>query len=581
MELLHRLCLAILLFASVQKACTLLVYQDDSSSFGFNLKPSENSPDDFTSGTNLELFRILERLKGTDEQSFTSELELRSEQIDDESRSENSAGSSLSFRETGFDEILQYSELLFRETARYSDSEDTPGIWITISQGGLDYVKDVLVAQITQNVTPRRLPDVTKSTNVPFVGNVNAYFTNVTLIRAEVPDCTISFGKSGIALQGSEVRVGLTLDWNYTYSAGWFSTPISDRGGANIEVEDMQAGIAVDIQEHGGALNLIVLQCGSYIKDLDVQLDGESLWLYQWLIDELKEHICAKVEDQLTAQLQTGVQKLDSLLLELPQQVPVDDTSELNFTIVHAPIISPTSISIGVNGQFGSLISAGKIVKHVLKVPPGLLCSGDMKMVTIALSESVLNSAAAIYYNAGLLNWLVDKVPDQTFLNTSKWKYLIPQLYEQYPNKDMNLNFTVSSPPIVAVNLDGMEGIATAYMIIQVVDNSEILQVACISIAASVYGSTSLNGNNITGVVGLNDFSLDLEWSHVGNIHLKLAKVFIRTLVKDVLLPLLNLSLRRGFPLPVVPFMELKNADIKYGDGFILVCTDAQYTGFS
>ncbi|MCO5614975.1 hypothetical protein L7F22_069261 [Adiantum nelumboides] len=339
----------------------------------------------------------------------------------------------------------------------------------------------------------------------------------------------------------------------------------------------MQAGVSLGVQEYLGTLHMSVLQCGTYIDNLEVQVKGESSWLYQWLVDGLEERMRTAIEEQLTGQIEEGVQNLNLFLLQTSQQVQVDDTSELNFTVVSEPIVSPTSLSIGVKGQFLNPRSGDLVSHHILQLPPGLMCTGNTKMVTMALSESILSDGAAIYYNADFLNRLLDKVPDQTFLNTSKWKFLIPQLYQQYPDKEITLRFEVSAPPNVTLTLDGVDVSAGAEMVIGVTDEGSNVQVACISIIASISGFAGLSGNNITGQVVLKDINLELEWSNVGKIHLTLVKVFLKTLVKDALLPYLNVSLRRGFPLPVIPSMKLKDSTINYGDGYLLVCTDLQY----
>lgn len=455
--------------------------------------------------------------------------------------------------------------------------DDAPAIWITLAQRGLDYVKDVLLMQVLETITPFSLPDVMKTAYIPFVGDVSVSFTNVTLVRAEVPSSTIALGDMGIVMQGSNAAANLTLTWQYDYHNIWLPGPVSDSGGAEIKVVGMQAGVSVDVKEYLGTLHMSVLQCGTYIDNLDVQIKGGNSWLYQWLIDGLEDWMRATIEEQLSDQIEGGVENLNAFLLETPQQVQVDDTSELNFTVVSAPIVSPSSLSIGVKGQFVSPRSIELGSPFIPRLPPGLVCNGNTKMVTMALSESILKDGAAIYYSADFLNWLLEKLPDQTFLNTSKWKFLIPQLYQQYPNKEIRLHFEVSNPPNVTLTLDGVDVSAMAQMFVGVADNGSIVQVACISITASASGLAGLNENNITGQVVLKDLSLELEWSNVGKIHLTLVKVFLKTIVRDALLPYLNLSLRRGFPLPVIPSMKLKDAAVNYGDGFLLVCTDLEY----
>ena len=59
------------------------------------------------------------------------------------------------------------------------------------------------------------------------------------------------------------------------------------------------------------------------------------------------------------------------------------------------------------------------------------------------------------------------------------------------------------------------------------------------------------------------------------------AQVFLKGILKELLLPYLNFSLRRGFPLPVIPYMELRDSNVEYGDGFLLVCTNVEYKGYA
>jgi hypothetical protein len=53
----------------------------------------------------------------------------------------------------------------------------------------------------------------------------------------------------------------------------------------------------------------------------------------------------------------------------------------------------------------------------------------------------------------------------------------------------------------------------------------------------------------------------------------------VRIVVSKVIIPILNHSLKRGFPLPVVPAIDLQNADLRYDDGYILICSDVYYKG--
>lgn len=53
----------------------------------------------------------------------------------------------------------------------------------------------------------------------------------------------------------------------------------------------------------------------------------------------------------------------------------------------------------------------------------------------------------------------------------------------------------------------------------------------------------------------------------------------MKTTVRNVIIPLLNLRLQTGFPIPVIPGVVLKEAEITYADKYLLVCTNVEYTG--
>jgi hypothetical protein len=72
----------------------------------------------------------------------------------------------------------------------------------------------------------------------------------------------------------------------------------------------------------------------------------------------------------------------------------------------------------------------------------------------------ILIDTALFIVEAGLLQQMVDKIPDQFLLNTTSWRFLIPRLYRGNPDDDMLLD-------ISAVN---------------VLDFGEIVPVSCLSV---------------------------------------------------------------------------------------------------
>lgn len=83
------------------------------------------------------------------------------------------------------------------------------------------------------------------------------------------------------------------------------------------------------------------------------------------------------------------------------------------------------------------------------------------------------------------MHWIVDHIPDQHLLNTAAWKWIIPRLYQQYPNDDIVLNISASSPPFLRLRDKDISASIHVDMIINVQDNGELIPVACISLVSS------------------------------------------------------------------------------------------------
>lgn len=81
---------------------------------------------------------------------------------------------------------------------------------------------------------------------------------------------------------------------------------------------------------------------------------------------------------------------------------------------------------------------------------------------------------------AGYLQWIVDKIPDQALLNTKGWRFIIPQLYKKYPKDDMNLNVSLASPPVLKISRQNIDITANVDLIIDVLEGGQMIPVACI-----------------------------------------------------------------------------------------------------
>lgn len=365
------------------------------------------------------------------------------------------------------------------------------------------------------------------------------------------------------------------MNWHYSYGTWLVPISISDSGHASVQVEGMEIGLTLGLQNQEGSLKVSLLESGCQVKDISILLDGGASWFYQGLVDAFEGQIGSAVENAIAKKLTEGVTKLDLFLQGLPKEISVDDAASLNVTFVNDPVLSDSSMGFEINGLFVNAKKHAVSYRNILQT--SVSCTDPLKMLGISLDEAVFNSASALYFDAKFMHWIVDKVPDQSLLNTAGWRFIVPQLYKKYPNADMNLNISLPSPPVVRVSRNNIDATVNADLVIDVVEASDTIPVACISLVIRATGSVKVSGNNLAGSVKLNDFTMSLKWSKIGNLRMFLIQPVMWTIIETVFLPYANARLGKGFQLPIIHGFTLEGAEILLSSSRITVCSDVTF----
>ncbi|CAN6479173.1 unnamed protein product [Victoria cruziana] len=405
-------------------------------------------------------------------------------------------------------------------------------IWANVTQDGLDFAKDVLIREAVGSLTPLRLPDISRSFRIPFVGGVEAVFSAITLSHLNLSSSSSGahLGDTGVVIVVTGATANITMNWRYTYSSWLIPIDVSDEGSASVRVEGMQAGITLRIENHDGILKLIVVDCGSVIENIFISLGGGASWFYQGWVDAFDEQIRSSVETAVIKKMRDGILKIDSLLARLPSEITVDSIASLNVTFMDDPLIANETVGFEVDGLFTASNMANSFAYQFDHFQHVLSCEHSSKMLGISVDEAVLTSASDVYFKAGVMNWIIDKLPDQSLLNTAGWRFIVPQLYKKYPNDEMEFNISVTSPPVMRITSGGISSTISADMTIVVIDSDQTVPVACVYMVISASGTLGMSGSVISGEVQLGGFTLKLKWSNVGSFHMYLIQVRLHLL---------------------------------------------------
>ncbi|KHN43853.1 Putative BPI/LBP family protein [Glycine soja] len=469
--------------------------------------------------------------------------------------------------------------LLFLSSST-SGTDEEGFISVIISDKGLDFAKDILIDQAVASIVQSQLPQIEKTVQVPLVGKAKVVLSDITINDIQVNSSSVNTGETGIALVVSGATADLSLNWRYSVSSWLVPIGISDSGTATVKVNDLQVGLTVNLRNQEGTLKLNLLDSGCHVRDLSIKLHGGAAWLYQVLVDAFAGNIASAVEEAISKKINEGISTLDLLLQSLPKTIPLDETAALNVSFVDNPVLSDSAIELEINGLFTGRNEV--LVPQAYYRGSGLSlsasCGGSSpKMITISLHESVFKSGSMLYFTADSMQWIVDELPDQALLNTAEWRFLIPQLYKKYPNDDMNLNISVSSPPDIQVTNKDVSVNIFIDITIDVLEDGEVIPVACISVDFSASFAVEILGNNLAGWLKLRKFSTSLKWSKIGKLHMNLIQSVTSTVLKTVIIPYLNSQLLRGIPLPILNGFAIKNVCILYAPPRITVCSDVSF----
>ncbi|EER99078.1 hypothetical protein BDA96_02G255100 [Sorghum bicolor] len=422
-------------------------------------------------------------------------------------------------------------------------------ISVVISQSGLDFAKDLLVSRAVATLTPLNVPDIQKTMST-VVGTVRVAASGIVLNGLAVTNSTVAIGDTGVVVAASLARANLTMEWNYSYSA-WIVT-ISDSGNASIQVEGMEVGVSMVMKNQNGSIKLSVTECSCNMEDLDITLSGGASWFYQVFIDSFSNHIRSSVENAIENKVMEGALKLDSFLGNLPKKIDLDSVAAMNVTFVNDPLFKSSSVEFDIDGLFIPSDETAPGDMLLGNTQFALPLGSSSRMLWISLDEDVFNSVSALYFKAGLLQRMVDEVPEQFLLNTASWRFLVPRLYREYPDDDMLLNISAVSPPSVRINVGRIDATVDLDVTVNVLDFGEIVPVACISVSVAVSGAAAVSENNLVGRVKLDYFSFTLKWSKVGKLHTSLVQTVLRILLKSLFVPYVNSYLEQGFQLPII-----------------------------
>ncbi|XP_078411581.1 bactericidal permeability-increasing protein-like isoform X1 [Cetorhinus maximus] len=467
--------------------------------------------------------------------------------------------------------IVTVTLLLFSSHALCTN----PGLKVRVTQKALEYGREIGIQVLQQKLREIQIPDVSGKASVPVIGHVHYHITGIRINDFSLPQSAVGFyAGNGIKLSIDNAYIHLTGHWKVKYHF------ISDSGSFDLSVSHLSISEAIGMtRDNTGRPAVHNAGCTANVGSLDITFHGGASWLYNLFSSSLEGPIRSSLNREICPKVSSAINGLEQHLKTMKISSHVDKYAEIEYSLVNPIAITNIFMDLDFKGEF---YSVAQHKEPPFSPPPVSFSEQTDHMMYLGLSDFFANSAEFAYYGAGALHMNItnNMIPKQypVRLNTSTFRFLIPQVEKLYPNMLMLMNVHANQRPVLKATPNNIT--IQAYGAIDtfaILPNSSLAPLFVLDICASVSAKMAISEMKLTGSLKLNSLRLSLGHSDVGPFKVTMLQGLLNIAVKAVVLPKVNARLANGFPLPSVDRLSFVNPLLKVNQDILVIATDIHY----
>lgn len=453
-----------------------------------------------------------------------------------------------------------------------SEARVDPGVVGRLTLKGLQYGWDVGLQELQKRIMTLHIPDVEGSIQVPVVGRMYYYVTELQVQSIDFSDSSLTFCPDtgiNLSIQQGRIKIAGRIQIRSSIFSGssWMELLVQGFSVAG------SLGITCDDLGHGAVWDA---GCSSSVGGVDLWFHGGSGWIFSMFKGSMIGPIQSAISSQICPSFGEAVKQMEGKLSSLPVSFSVDSVSEVDVNLVGPPLITNTSFDLFVKAEFVSHL------QHLLPYRPEKLTLPDIdtRMLLLALSQFSVNTAGFVHFKAGFLklNITDDMVPKQSpiRLNVKSLEMFAPELPTRYPDSPpLLLQVSAHSAPTVSCQPDSLTVQASADLeFFAMYPNQSLISLFHIQADSLTAVDLVLSEQTVGSTILVKNFSLSLVHSDVGTVKVDTMQKIMNVGLK-LLLPILNGRLKNIFPLPTT-MIRLQNPVVRVMQGYIVIMTDLQ-----
>eukprot|EP01117_Protostelium_nocturnum_P002448 TRINITY_DN1313_c0_g1_i1.p1 TRINITY_DN1313_c0_g1~~TRINITY_DN1313_c0_g1_i1.p1 ORF type:complete len:496 (+),score=157.61 TRINITY_DN1313_c0_g1_i1:91-1578(+) len=464
------------------------------------------------------------------------------------------------------------------ETIKLTTPEK-PGFTTSFSQNGLNYAKSVGLDILQKDLASIQIPQLNGTAKVSLVGQISYLINSIKINSLQFQQSNIQVVPGvGLKISISQANAVGSLGWHYREKS-W--PHIQGTGTADLKVQ-LTADILLELKSVQNHLQLSKSTANVQIQKLDVNLHGKGSWFYQFFFDVLHRLIVNEIQSAVQNAMQTSILTgVNDLLMKVPVRQEILKPVIFDIGLVRDPLFQQNSFTLF---EAGDSYDADQPTDCPADVCPqrDLPTNISQRMATMYLSDYVPTSLAFAMIQAHELSYVVEPSvipPSSPFkLNTNSLAGMCPPLFSKYPNRNVSLLVSLTGVPKIVFSSAGCN-IPSAPVSIEFYVELDTTKVLAFTLAGNLNTSATalLNGWTLSAKIGPTSGTWSISQTNIGPVDVKPLSNLMKFAIAFGI-PTVNSKLSAGIQLPTVPGLQFLNPSLKWGQDYLSVETDLQYT---
>ncbi|XP_050565459.1 BPI fold-containing family C protein-like [Cygnus atratus] len=351
-----------------------------------------------------------------------------------------------------------------------------------------------------------------------------------------------------------------------------------DQGRITVSISGLFIAVIFKVsRDSTGHLSILLHNCQLSISRVKVKLNGGSSWIASFLSGYLEKPIQNKLDENLCLNIKYKIQMMDAQLRKHKVLSQIDAFAQIDYSLVSSPAVLKSHINLDLKGTVYPV--GNHTDPPFVPAPFGLSNRGD-SMLYLGVSNYFLKSASLAYYRAGAFNITISKELAATFnLNTAILKDFVPEITLHYVTAcPVLLKLMATSPAVVSLQADRCSlQISGCVEVFAVLPNSTSQHIFTGNLTASTRADLTITKQKLIISLLLKRLQFSLLNATVGFSEVSLVKNFLSYALRNVVIPVINDKLGKGFPIPNFAHTTLIGPVIKMNQGHLLIFTDVHY----